>query len=235
MVPGSRPDDVDREEVVVDDEQPRGREVVARRPAPARARATRPRRPRDRTVGEDDDRDRRDARLARSSRMIARLPPQRGDRGRSRGRPAVGAAGAGRARTPSRTTQIRTSMSRARTTPRDRLTARGSAVDDPVGRAAVEVSEVGGPRTRRPSRARSRRAGWRRASRRTSGRCGPARTTERHVEVAARDVLVEVVGEEQHRPAQGRVLEHDRRVVGDEQVDREQQVVDVDRRATTRR
>ena len=53
---------------------------------------------------------------------------------------------------------------------------------------------------------------------------------ERDVEVACRDVLLEVVGEEQHRPAEGRELEHDRRIVGDEQVDREQQVVDVDRR-----
>ena len=53
---------------------------------------------------------------------------------------------------------------------------------------------------------------------------------ERDVEVAGRDVLLEVVGEEQHRPAEGRVLEHDRGVVGDEQVDREQQVVHVDRR-----
>ena len=52
---------------------------------------------------------------------------------------------------------------------------------------------------------------------------------ERDVEVAAGDVLVEVVGEEQHRPAEGRELEHDRRIVGDQEVDGEQQVVELDR------
>ena len=50
------------------------------------------------------------------------------------------------------------------------------------------------------------------------------------VEVAARDVLLEIEREEEHRPVLGRELEDDRRVVGHEQVDREQQVVDVDRR-----
>ena len=53
---------------------------------------------------------------------------------------------------------------------------------------------------------------------------------ERDVEVARPRVVVEVEGVEQHRPAEGRELEHDRRIVGDEHVDREQQVVDVDGR-----
>ena len=55
----------------------------------------------------------------------------------------------------------------------------------------------------------------------------------RLVEVAAGHVLVEVVGEEQHRPAQGRELVHDRRIVGDQEVDGEQQVVGLDRRGGT--
>ena len=47
------------------------------------------------------------------------------------------------------------------------------------------------------------------------------------VEVALGDVLVEVVGEEEHGAVDGGALEHERRVVSDHEVGDEQEVVDL--------
>ena len=158
-----------------------------------------------------------------SSRDGGQVAAERRRRAPWRGRPGGGAGGAGRTRT-------RPGPGRSGWSGRGRSPAEDQLVDDPVG-----ASRRRGARSGASANARDLldlvvvARGWRRAAPGTCARCGPARTSRTgRRSRAVGDVLVEVVGEEEHRPAEGRELEHDRRVVGDEQVDREEQVVDVD-------
>src|SRR4051794_9823976 len=125
--------------------------------------------------------------------------------------------------------------SQMRTTSASRPTSQPSAsedhVDDPVGGPAVDVVEVAcGKRGDLLDLVRVATDRVEELGERADDRTRDELLVWR-VEPTRRDVVLEVVGEEQHRLAECGELEDDGRIVGDEEVHRGQQVVDLDPRS----